>query len=57
MSDLSPECAPKRTDVAAAHVVTDKEPANPFSGSSLVPVLAAGLALTLVGMIAAVVLS
>jgi hypothetical protein len=39
------------------HVVTDKERANPFSGSSLVPMLAAGLTLTLVGMVAAVMLS
>jgi hypothetical protein len=38
-------------------VVKDKEQANPFSGSSLVPMLAAGLALTLVGMVAAVMLS
>jgi hypothetical protein len=37
--------------------VIDKEPANPFSSGSLVPMLAAGLALTLVGMIIAVVLS
>jgi hypothetical protein len=39
------------------HVVTGKEQANPYSGSSLVPMLVAGLVLTLVGMIAAVVLS
>jgi hypothetical protein len=32
-------------------------PANPYSGSSLVPMLVIGLALTFVGMIAAVVLS
>jgi hypothetical protein len=38
-------------------VVADKESANPWSGSSLVPMLAAGLALTLVGMLAAVLLS
>ena len=31
--------------------------ANPYSGSSLVPMLVIGLALTFVGMIAAVVLS
>ena len=31
--------------------------ANPFSGSSLVPMLVIGLALTFVGMIAALVLS
>jgi hypothetical protein len=42
----------RRTDVAAG-----KESANPLSGSSLVPMLAAGLALTLVGMMAAVLLS
>jgi hypothetical protein len=42
----------RRTDVAA-----DEESANPLSGSSLVPMLAAGLALTLVGMMAAVLLS
>jgi hypothetical protein len=40
-----------------ANVVSDKESTNPLSGSSLVPMLAAGLALTLVGMIAAVLLS
>jgi hypothetical protein len=38
-------------------LVTAKGAANPFSGSSLVPMLVAGLALTLVGMIAAVMLS
>jgi hypothetical protein len=38
-------------------VVADEESANPLSGSSLVPMLAAGLALTLVGMLAAVLLS
>jgi hypothetical protein len=37
--------------------VTDRESANPLSGSSLVPMLVAGLVLTLAGMIAAVVLS
>ncbi len=40
-----------------AHVVTDKEQADPYAGSSLVPMLVAGLALTLVGMVAAVLLS
>jgi hypothetical protein len=35
----------------------DQVSANPFSGGSLVPMLVIGLALTLVGMIAAVVLS
>jgi hypothetical protein len=34
-----------------------QEPANPFSGSSLVPMLIAGLVLCLVGMIAAVMWS
>lgn len=34
-----------------------QEPANPFSGSSLVPMLIAGLVLSLVGMIAAVIWS
>jgi hypothetical protein len=37
--------------------VTRKTAANPFSGSSLVPMLVAGLALTFIGMIAAVWLS
>jgi hypothetical protein len=40
-----------------AHVVADEESADPLSGSSLVPMLAVGLALTLVGMLAAVLLS
>jgi len=35
----------------------DQVSANPFSGSSLVPMLVIGLALTFVGMIAALVLS
>jgi hypothetical protein len=39
------------------HAVTSKDSANPYSGSSLVPMLIVGLVLTLVGMIAAVVLS
>jgi hypothetical protein len=39
------------------HVMTDNERADPYSGSSLVPMLVAGLALTLVGMIAALILS
>jgi len=38
-------------------IVTAKTQANPYSGSSLVPMLVAGLVLTLVGMIAALVLS
>ena len=40
-----------------AHIVTSKEQANPYSGSSLVPMLIIGLVLTFAGMIAAVVLS
>ena len=40
-----------------AHVVVIKEQANPYSGSSLVPMLVIGLLLTFAGMIAAVVLS
>ena len=38
-------------------LVTAKSAANPYSGSSLVPMLVAGLVLTFVGMIAAVMLS
>jgi len=34
-----------------------KQAASPFAGSSLVPMLVAGLALTFAGMIAALVLS
>jgi len=40
-----------------SHVVTNKEQANPYSGSSLVPMLVMGLVLTFAGMIAVVVLS
>jgi hypothetical protein len=40
-----------------SHGKTDKTSANPFSGSSLVPMLAAGLVLTLAGMIVALALS
>ncbi|MDP1883471.1 MAG: hypothetical protein Q8K88_11410 [Bradyrhizobium sp.] len=44
-----------------ATVITDtklaQEPANPFSGSSLVPMLIIGIVLVLVGMIAAVMWS
>lgn len=40
-----------------AHLVTEKASADPYSGSSLVPMLVAGLVLTLVGMIAAVLLT
>ena len=36
-----------------AHVVTNKEQADPYSGSSLVPMLVIGLLLTFAGMIAA----
>jgi hypothetical protein len=47
--------------VPVATVITDtrlaQEPANPFSGSSLVPMLIIGIVLVLVGMIAAVMLS
>ena len=38
-------------------LATEKSAASPFSGSSLVPMLVAGLLLTFVGMIAAVMLS
>jgi len=37
--------------------VTEGNSADPYSGSSLVPMLVAGLVLTLVGMIAAVLLT
>jgi hypothetical protein len=40
-----------------AHIVTPKEAANPYSGSSLVPMLIIGLVLTFAGMIVALVLS
>ena len=40
--------------IATAEV---NEPANPFSGSSLVPMLIGGIVLVLVGMIAAAMLS
>ncbi len=40
-----------------AHPETEKVSANPYSGSSLVPMLVAGLALTLIGMVAAVLLT
>ena len=39
------------------HIVTNKQSADPYSGSSLVPMLVIGLVLTFAGMIAAVVLS
>jgi hypothetical protein len=38
-------------------VVTDKVQADPYAGSSLVPMLVAGLVLTLIGMAVAVLLS
>jgi hypothetical protein len=40
-----------------ARVVPNKEQANPYSGSSLLPMLVAGLVLTLAGMFAAFALS
>ena len=40
-----------------SRLVAEKSAANPYSGSSLVPMLVAGLVLTFVGMIAAVILS
>ncbi|MCS3725350.1 hypothetical protein [Bradyrhizobium betae] len=38
-------------------LVTDEASPDPYSGSSLVPMLVAGLVLTFVGMIAAVMLA
>jgi hypothetical protein len=38
-------------------VVPDKAAANPYSGSSLLPMLVAGLTLTLIGMVIAVLLT
>jgi hypothetical protein len=43
--------------VDRVHVVANKERADPYSGSSLVPMLVIGLVLTFAGMIAALVLS
>jgi hypothetical protein len=40
-----------------ADVVTNKKLADPYSGSSLVPMLVIGLVLTFAGMIAALALS
>ena len=40
-----------------APIVTKKEQPDPYSGSSLVPMLVIGLALTFAGMIVALVLS
>jgi hypothetical protein len=39
------------------YVVTKETAGNPYSGSSLVPMLVAGLVLTFVGMIAAMLLT
>ena len=39
-----------------ANVVTNKEQADPYAGSSLVPMLVIGLVLTLAGMFAALAL-
>lgn len=39
------------------HVVTTKQQADPYSGSSLVPMLVIGLVLTFAGMILALMLS
>ena len=39
------------------HIVTNKERADPYSGSSLVPMLVIGLVLTFAGMVAALMLS
>jgi len=51
----------KRQAPVATAVVNDtrlaQEPANPFAGSSLVPMLIIGIVLVLVGMIAAVMWS
>src|SRR6185437_10445154 len=40
-----------------SHAVTNETSADPYSGSSLVPMLVAGLVLTLIGMIVAVLLT
>ena len=39
------------------HLESNEASDNPYAGSSLVPMLVAGLALTLVGMIAVVLLT
>jgi len=39
------------------HLATEHDSADPYSGSSLVPMLVAGLVLTLIGMVAAVLLT
>nr|WP_283827413.1 hypothetical protein [Bradyrhizobium diazoefficiens] len=43
--------------IQRTHDVTSQDAANPYSGSSLVPMLIVGLVLTLAGMIGALVLS
>jgi hypothetical protein len=40
-----------------AQVVTNKQQADPYAGSSLVPMLVIGLVLTFAGMVAALMLS
>jgi len=40
-----------------SHIVTNKQQADPYSGSSLVPMLVVGLVLTFAGMIVALKLS
>jgi hypothetical protein len=40
-----------------ARVVPNKDQGDPYSGSSLLPMLVVGLALILIGMVAAVMLS
>ena len=51
----------KRHAPVATAIINDtglaQEPPSPFSGSSLLPMLIAGIVLVLVGMIAAVMLS
>jgi len=47
----------RQTPVVTAVINEAQEPANPFSGSSLVPMLISGIVLVLVGMIAAVMWS
>jgi hypothetical protein len=43
--------------MTSARVVPDKEQADPYSGSSLVPMLVIGVVLTFAGMFAALALS
>ena len=43
--------------MAYRNVVTNKQQADPYSGSSLVPMLVVGLVLTFAGMILALALS